>query len=281
MDTALLDVRGLAAHDFVRVPYPSALAACVKRAQGAWEAFCGLPDEEKRRFGYQPDTLLSGVGYQPPESGCDPKEHFHVRLSERQWLLIECLRVNLPEATAFVEAALTLCEEAKPFAREFVETAEEEFSIPHLLDDTWKLRDQWTLRFLHYMGGCEPGQAIAAQHLDKGAFTAHLYESDEGFERFTRDERWEPVPFGDGHTAIIAGFRLQYRSRCKLTAVCHRVVATERTARHGRYSIVLFFDCVNTPYYNKQKLGPMQQYPAGFNYGIPFPALATYFTEQT
>ena len=116
---------------------------------------------------------------------------------------------------------------------------------------------------------------------DKGAFTAHLYESDEGFERFTRDERWEPVPFGDGHTAIIAGFRLQYRSRCKLTAVCHRVVATERTARHGRYSIVLFFDCVNTPYYNKQKLGPMQQYPAGFNYGIPFPALATYFTEQT
>ena len=278
----MLDLRELSADDVVRVAYPARLASLVREAKEKADAFWELPQEVKEAFGYQSDTLVSGVGYQGPEDGSkDPKEHVHLRLNESAWLRAQCAKVNDPAVSEFVETGLALAEGLKPFAQEFVESAESEFSIPGLAKDTMSLADGWTFRFLRYQAGKRaPGEDIAAQHLDKGGFTLHLHESDSGFERLTRDGTWVPVAFGDGHTLIIAGARLQYRSRCRLTAVCHKVVANERTAVEGRTSIVCFFDFRNTPYYDKSKWGPMQGLPVGFNYDLPFVKYAQYFTEH-
>lgn len=277
-----MDVRALRSQDLVRVPYPAALKVRVLAAKKIWEKFYGLPDKVKRALDYQADTLVSGVGYQGPETGCDPKEHVHIRLSEASWLRMQASLTGNAIVIEFIEAALQLCEELKEFMREFLEAAEREFGIAGLVDDVMALADSWTLRFLHYLEGkCSPGEPLAAQHLDKGGLTGHLYESAPGFERLTRDREWEPISFGDGETVIIAGARLQHRTKGKIIAVCHRVVANERTARVGRDSIVCFFDMLNAAHYNKAKHGSMQSFKEGFNYPpAPFSAFDKLFTAQ-
>jgi len=78
------------------------------------------------------------------------------------------------------------------------------------------------------------------------------------------------MPVSGGETAIIPGMRLQYRSGNKLKAIYHRVVATEKTAKEGRFSVVCFVHLKNTPEYNKQKAGRLQEFMPGFNYDMPF-----------
>lgn len=278
MEAILADLRALKGQDFVRVSYPADLARLVQDTEKAWRAFCDLDDGTKRSFGYQPDKEKSGVGYQPPESGRDPKEHFHVRLSERAWLLERAGDLDNEAVTWFITSALDLAERLKPFSKtEFIEVAERDFDMPALTEDAMAAGDLWTLRFLRYLGGVEPGHPIAAEHVDKGAFTAHLYESDPGFERFTPQGTWEPVEFGSGETMIIAGLGLQYRSKCQLTAMHHRVVANEKTAVSGRISIVCFYDFRGQVYYNKPRWGPTQNFGAGFFYQMPFSEFQQYF----
>ena len=278
MEKVIQNLHQLVTHDIVRVKYPATLAMYVREAEEAWRDFIALPDEVKRSFGYKPDVLRSGVGYQGPETGRDPKEHFHVCLAEATWLKAQAVSMNHPVITKLIESALRLAEQAKPFIREdFLSTAEAEFVLPNLVQNGMNASDRWMLRFLHYFGGCKAGEIIAAEHIDKGPMTAHLYESDSGFERLTREGTWEPVTFGDSETAIIAGIGLQHRSKGRLNAVCHRVRANERTAKIGRNSIVLFIECDGIAHYDKEANGPMQGFPPGFFYDMPFEKLDSYF----
>jgi isopenicillin N synthase-like dioxygenase len=278
MEAMATDLAALKGQDFVRVPYPQELAQLVRETERLWREFCSLPREMKLAFGYQPDAEKSGVGYQPPESGRDPKEHVHVRLAERAWLRTQAKRLGNPVVTRFIESALALARAMQPFAQhEFLETAERDFHMPGLTSDAMNSAELWTLRFLNYLGGTALGEPIAAEHVDKGAFTAHLFESDSGFERYTQAGAWEPVEFGDGETMIIAGLGLQFRSRCLLKAMHHRVVANERTRSEGRTSIVCFFDFRGQVYYDKARYGPTQQFGAGHFYRMPFARFVEFF----
>lgn len=277
MKKSSLNVQGLEVQDLVRVRYPHELSKLVAEADIAWQEFCLLPMPEKNRYPYQIDASVSGVGYQSTSTTGDPKEHFHIRLSQSAWLLTEAEKTHNPVIIEFVDTALRLAEGLKPFARQFVESAEEEFELPALAKDIMAVCDEWTPRFLHYFAGAREGDEFAMQHTDKGCLTLHLHESHSGFEHLTREGLWQPIAFGKDETLVIAGLRLQYRSSCRLTAVCHRVVASEETARVGRNSIVCFFDCKNIPYYDKKRHGSTQNFPPGFNYGMPFETYKTLF----
>lgn len=114
------------------------------------------------------------------------------------------------------------------------------------------------------------GEEIASSHVDKSAFTLHLYESHPGLERLSYDGGWESMPVSEGETAIIPGMRLQYRSENRIKATCHRVVATETTAAVGRFSAVCFIHPKNTPEYDKASAGRLQEFGPGFNYTLPW-----------
>ena len=135
---------------------------------------------------------------------------------------------------------------------------------------------------MHYFGDQQAGAEIAAAHADKGGFTLHLYESDTGLQYYSQDEReWEEMPVDHSETVIIAAMQLQFRSEGEIKALYHRVVATERTAKIGRYSMVCFIPFEFTPQYNKNAYGSMQTHNAAFNYDISHDEFRKYFKAKT
>ncbi len=139
----------------------------------------------------------------------------------------------------------------------------------------------WFVRFLHYFGGRKEGDEIATPHVDKSGFTLHLYESDPGLQYLDFAKQWRDMPVSLGETAIIPGMRLQYRSQNRLKAIYHRVIATEKVAQQGRFSVVCFIHLKNTPEYNKQKAGRLQEFPPGFNYDMPFSEFSKLFISPS
>lgn len=271
-------------HGYMRLPYPPALKAAVAEAVSAWKAFCALPEEVKLHFTYTNDTTVgSGVGYELKKggNGVDVKENFHVRASQRPFLMAEAQKVG-PAALAFVTTALNINTHLLPFVREFSQMAELAYAMPGFEIDVCKAMPRWTLRFLHYFPTGDAAELMASHHPDKGGFTPHLWESAPGLERLTFDENpaertWVPMPFAHDETVIFPGLRMQHRSRCRLKATCHRVVANEQTAKEGRYSAVAFVDFLNTPYFDKLRVGRTQAFAPGFNYDMPFEEFKTYF----
>jgi isopenicillin N synthase-like dioxygenase len=277
MDTMTLSLEKLESSGYVTMKYPPALRAGVRSAMRAWRAFCSLDTDVKSRIGYSGDVNVSGNGYELKlESDFDRKEDFHVRVSARHSLVGEAARAG-HVAEEFVEAALDLNRLVRPLVREFAEAAQMQFGMRGLLDDVIAKEPEALIRFLHYFGDREPGDQLASQHVDKGGFTLHLYESDPGLEYLSMDGEWRPMQFSLEETAIIPGMRMQLRSENKLKATCHRVVSNEKTARAGRYSAVVFVDFAKTPYYDKTRLGRTQNYAEGFNYTMPFSEFETMF----
>jgi isopenicillin N synthase-like dioxygenase len=134
---------------------------------------------------------------------------------------------------------------------------------------------------LHYFGEREVGEVTASPHIDKGGFTLHLFETDQGLEYLDiKTREWHEMPIGKNETVIIAGARLQNYSENNLKALCHRVVANEKTRRDGRYSAVLFVDFATAPLYDKDKFGRLQGFSAGFNYDMPAQEFSKMFTER-
>jgi isopenicillin N synthase-like dioxygenase len=275
-----MNLQTLETAGFVRIPYPPALRAGVLEAVEAWKQFCLLPNGAKQLVTYSGDMNVSGVGYELKlEAGGtnDLKEDFHLRVSERH-LIEEDVRKAGPEAVEFMEKALALAPLMRPVIFGFAEAVEREYGMEGFLADTRDRMPRALIRFLHYFGGRQPGECLATPHVDKGGFTLHLHESHPGLQHLSfENERWEPMDFGEGETAIIPAMRMQYRSGSRLKATCHRVVANEETARTGRYSAVCFMDFANTPYYDKARLGRLQDQPAGFNYRMPFEEFSQLF----
>ncbi|MGH7174923.1 MAG: 2OG-Fe(II) oxygenase family protein [Minisyncoccia bacterium] len=274
-----MDIEELKREGHMYVSYPEDLRRGVEEAVEAWRAFCALPKEQKLKFPYSGDTNVSGNGYELKEGqSADLKENFHLRLSAKDELMRKAERVDDYLTPRFVEKALALNMLMGPMLRDFAAATERELSIEGFEEDVMTMQPQWLIRFLHYFGDRESGEEIAAPHNDKGGFTLHLYESAPGVERLTFDtKKWVPMDLPAGETVIFAGNGLQHRSRNQLRAVSHRVVATEESAKGGRYSAVCFFTFRNAKHFDKSRFGSQQIYPPGAFYDLSFPEFDKFF----
>lgn len=253
----------------LNVDYPDNLRDAVENAVDSWKDFCLLPREEKQAFTFLEDNHGDGAGYElKEEKGAkkDLKENFHVTLFQYPRLAEIANNRTFP----FLNDAKTLLDRMEPLILQFAANVEETYRVKGLVNEVFASKPYWILRYLHYFGDQQEGCEIAAPHADKGGFTLHLYESDEGLQHYCiRQRTWKPMPVGETQTVIIPAIQLQLLSKGELKALYHRVVATERTARIGRFSMVCFIPFQNTPMYNKKVYGSVQTHENGFNYDLP------------
>lgn len=274
MDTTLTELKELG---LINVDYPNPLRSAVDRAVHSWMEFCRLPREEKLAFNFIEDKHGDGAGYELKEekgSKKDLKENFHVTLIQHERLAAIANQRSFP----FLNDAKILLDRMEPLVLQFAQTVEEEYGVKGLLEEVKQGKQYWILRYLHYFENQSDGAEIAAPHADKGGFTLHLYESDEGLQYYCINERiWKPMPVDEKQTVIIPAVQLQLMSEGKLKALYHRVVATEKTARTGRYSMVCFIPLQKVPMYNKKAYGSIQTHDTGFNYSITHQEFAKLF----
>lgn len=263
----------------VNVDYPADLREAVGKAVASWKGFCELSKEDKCSFAFLEDSHGDGAGYELKEekgSKKDLKENFHVTLFQYDRLAEIANQRTFP----FLHDAKVLLDRMEPLILDFARKIEEEYEVSGLLDEVKMSKPYWILRYLHYFGDQAEGAEIAAPHADKGGFTLHLYESDEGLQYCSIQTRsWQPMPVDENQTVIIPAIQLQLRSEGKLKALYHRVVATEQTARKGRFSMVCFITLENTPRYNKKGYGSVQTHEVGFNYSLPHNEFKKLFSE--
>lgn len=261
----------------VNVDYPENLREDVERAVNSWKVFCDLPKEEKCAFAFFEDNHGDGAGYElKDEKGSkkDLKENFHVTLFQYERLAAIANNRTFP----FLHDAKILLDEIEPLVLQFAKEIEEDYNLEGLMEEVAISKPYWILRYLHYFGDQTEGSEIAAPHADKGGMTLHLYESDEGLQYYCIQIRqWYPMPVCEKQTVIIPAMQLQLRSEGNLKALYHRVVATEKTAQNGRFSMVCFIPFENTSKYNKKAFGSMQTHDSGFNYDMPHQEFSKFF----
>jgi len=264
-------IKNLQKNGFVSVPYPSKLRLAVMKAERSWEAFCSLPIEVKRKFSYS--NSGAGVGYEIKDGSGqngDIKENFDIALSDVVWL--ESCMLSLTENTLvarkFVEDALALVEVMKPFVFRFASEVEKGFGLNGFEAEIEEGSRFFFVRFIHYPPQKKKGESIAQAHLDQSGMTFHFFESSPGLECLTYEGRWIPMSVSKKQTVIIPDMQLQLKSKGKLRALWHRVVATTKTAKQGRYSAVSFIQFQKTQKYNKEKYGRLQEKEPGFNYDM-------------
>lgn len=273
------DLKQLHNTGLVNVRYPEDLRKVVERAVNSWKNFCHLPHASKSAYSFLEDEHGDGAGYELKEKKGlkkDLKENFHISLHQYERIA----KIASNQTFPFLSDAKILLDKIEPLVMTFANGVERDYHISKFAQETITSKPYWTLRYLHYFGDQEIGSELAVPHVDKGAFTLHLYESDEGLEYFCINERvWKPMPMAENQTVIIPGIQSQWMSD-KLTGLCHRVRATEKTSRLGRFSMVCFISFQNIPMYNKKKFGNMQSHPVGFNYLLPHQKLAKFFIPK-
>lgn len=263
----------------VRVTYPKNLQDAVASAVKAWKHFCALPEETRARFKYNSAGGM-GVGYELKKTAgtcLDLKEDFHYTSGMREWLASAADAVGNRHASDVVATANSLLNLLTPFIIAFAQQVEKEFLLDGFAQEIADSQNVWFVRFLHYFGDRKVGDEIATSHADKSGFTLHLYESSPGLQFLDFKKQWKDVKMTHKDTVIIPGMRLQYRSHNTLKALFHRVVATRTTAQTGRFAMVCFVHLKNTPQYNKQGAGRLQEFTPGFNYSMSFQDFAKLF----
>lgn len=277
MHTSIDELRALG---LVNIDYPEDLRQTVIKAVDSWINFCRLPQEEKCAFTFLEDDRGDGAGYELKEevgSKKDLKENFHVTLYQYKRLAKIANNRSFP----FLNDAKILLDRMETLIVQFAKTIESDYQIEGFVDEVIACKPYWILRYLHYFGNQPEGAEIAAPHMDKGGFTLHLYESDDGLEYFCiQDRQWKPMPVNEKQTVIIPAMQLQLWSKGQLKGLYHRVVANDRTAKTGRFSMVCFipFQCI--PKYNKKVYGSMQVHTKGFNYDISHQEFSQLFEQQ-
>jgi isopenicillin N synthase-like dioxygenase len=269
---------------FVGVAYPDALRKAVMEAMISWKGFCSLPEEVRSSFPYSNEG--AGVGYERKGKDTpspDPKENFDSALGGKEWLDQVCRRIDNPKVDEFVSAALSLNAQLKPFITAFAGKLEEAFGVPGFAAEVEQSENAYFCRFIHYFGDRAPGEETAGAHPDQSGFTLHLFESDPGLQCFTFEGSWEDMPVSETETVIIPSMQLQLLSKGRLKALTHRVIATESTAKTGRYSAVCFVQLANTPKYDKNTHGRLQKMVIdrgpGFNYKMVHEDFAELFQK--
>lgn len=251
--------------DYLEIGYQSDLRQQVATTAAIWQEFCGLPLEEKRSL--TPDTDSDsgyGSGYEIKDGSGnkgDRKENCDITLA-----MGKRLNPTHPTAQAFLRSAVELVYMIQPTVIQCARFYEEGFNVAGLVDELQNADHPFFIRFLHYFGGRKPGDELATPHVDKGGATPHLYESAPGFQWLDRDGVWQDISSSPESTIVLPGMQMQLRSEGRLTATCHRVIATEETAETGRFSVVCFVDLPKTPKYDKARWGRLQEFQAGFNY---------------
>ncbi|MBP9756985.1 MAG: hypothetical protein KBD06_00105 [Candidatus Pacebacteria bacterium] len=256
-----MQVAKLRTDGFVTLQYPTQLRRQVEDAMVAWKRFCDLPYDEKAKL--SGGDRIKDHGYMlrkddGPKS--DDKELFHLIKRNMPALLVQADTVQDRAAVRFVHAVDVLIDAVMPHVVQFARDCENEYDMPGFASDVAESGHEWTFRFLNY----RPGRPImAAEHVDRGGFTLHLYESAQGGQYFGHDGSWHEWPVDHDHTIIFPSMNLQHRSQCKLKGLCHRVVANDETIRTGRQSMVAFIDFLHTHQFNKYGGKRMQDFGPG------------------
>ena len=269
-----MNIETLDTHGFVAVRYPIHLRMRVQEAMNAWIRFCELPQHEKNMlaggdriedFGY----MLRG----DRAANADSKELFHLLQARERELMAKAEGVTDRRAVEFIRAVDVLIHSTKDLVREFAENVEARYRCTGFIDEVMNSSHLWTFRFLHYFGG----EMLANAHADRLGFTLHLHESDSGGEYLGFDGAWKPWPVNHEQTIIFPSIGLQHRTESQVKALWHRVVPTEKTKADGRYAMVAFIDFPQAREWDKHKYPRVQDFAPGFNYGMPFSKLDSYF----
>ncbi|MDA8611408.1 hypothetical protein N9L18_00905 [Candidatus Pacebacteria bacterium] len=252
---------------FVDIEYSQPLRDAVLRMEESWRTFCSLPEEAKMTFPYSKES--AGVGYelkQEKGKSLDLKENFNFTIGRYGWLMNSARKSGLLEAIDLVNRCRDVALELQPEVESFAEEVEQKLGVDGFAKETVRSVDTYYVRLIHYFGDREVGEETATSHTDKSGFTFHLYENTPGLQRLTYDGEWVDMAVSDGRTQIIPNMQLQYRTKGDLKATCHRVIATEKSAKEGRYAAVCFVMLKDTPKYDKEAAGRLQEREPGFNY---------------
>ncbi len=254
---------------FVSLSYPPALRDAVDRTIESWKEFCALSEDIKKGLPYSNNS--DGVGYELKDgkgTKADRKENFDVTTAGVDWLKKNASGIKNDAALKFVQDATSLVGIMKPLILDFAQEVETTFGITGFRDEVKESEAAFFVRFIHYFGDREISEETATAHTDQSGFTLHLFESHAGLQCLTPAKKWIDMPVSEGETVIIPAMQLQLRSEGKLKALCHRVIANPETAKTGRYSAVCFIQLKNTPKYDKEKHGRLQEKEPGFNYSL-------------
>lgn len=271
---------------YVGIQYPKELRTAVTEMMELWRQFCSLPDAEKQAFTYSNGS--AGVGYEKKGAGTtgpshDQKENFDITSAGLSWISQHGLSVAGDEhsvAHMFLSKAALLVGKLKDPVLAFARYVEHTCDLAGFEAEVAKRDHAYFLRFIHYFDGVNVGIETAEAHTDQSGFTLHLYESAPGLQYLDFNKVWQPMPVTEGETVIIPSMQLQHRSKGVATALVHRVISTEETARVGRYSAVCFIQ-LGGPVYNKVKgrLQDLHKQNLGFNYGMPHEEFQNFFME--
>jgi len=266
MNTSITDLK---TKGFVILSYPTNLRSSVSKTIESWKKFCSLPIETKKGLPYSNSAY--GVGYELKDGSGnkgDRKENFDVTIAGSAWLEKHAKNIKNPIAFEFIENATALVTVLKPIVLNFARQSQEAFNIKGFVDEVEQSEDAFFVRFIHYFGNREIAEETATAHADQSGFTLHLFESAHGLQCLSYDGKWIEMPVSDGETVIIPAIQMQLRSKNELKALCHRVVANQETSEAGRYSAVCFVQLKNTPKYDKETHGRLQEKKPGFNYDL-------------
>jgi isopenicillin N synthase-like dioxygenase len=255
---------------FVAMEYPETLSRPVEIAVKSWKRFCDLSLEVKRGLPYSNGG--TGVGYEFKNgigNKADNKENFDVTVAGQDWIEDNVERIHNPLALDFVRNSTNLVGVMKPLVLEFARQVEKVYKIRGFVKEVEASEMSFFVRFIHYFGDRKPHEETASAHVDQSGFTLHLFESEKGLQCLTYRKQWINMPVSKGKTVIIPAMQLQLRSKGELRVLCHRVIATEKTAKTGRYSAVCFIQLKNTPKYDKDRCGRLAEKKPGFNYSLP------------
>lgn len=272
------NITDLKTRGFFELTYPRDLRQAVITAIESWKQFCDLPTSVKKGLPYSNNA--DGVGYELKDgvgNKADRKENFDVAIAGAQWLNSHLSEIDSEAAVKFIQDATALVSILKPTILEFARQAEEAFTIDNFVNEVDQGEDVFFVRFIHYFGDRDVGEETATAHNDQSGFTLHLFESHPGLQCLTSDRNWIDMPVSEGQTVIIPSMQMQLRTEGKLKALPHRVIATPETALSGRYSAVCFVQLKNTPKYDKDTHGRLQEKEPGFNYDMSHPEFSKLF----
>jgi isopenicillin N synthase-like dioxygenase len=254
---------------YIDVPYKRFVtSAHVREMLALWKDFCLLGLYQKQRH-----IMTHEGGYEyKDQASRDYKENFHFSLA----YTIDIEKEKIEERSFLIYAKFFL-EKLIPLVRSIgtqIEWVGEADMSKLMVKDP----SRWTLRFLHYPPWDQPLDLIRADpHPDK-YFTIHITETAPGLQVLWKG-KWHNVATQKGHFLAYAGLNGQYYSNCKVPALCHQVVNSEKTRKKGRFAIILFVPFGKVEY-DKATFGSAQdQFPNGENYGMSFAKFSRFFVE--
>jgi isopenicillin N synthase-like dioxygenase len=266
-----VDMLRFGSHGMAFVNYSAMLHTQLSLTVRYWQEFCALPLEVKQTFLYTNDS--AGFGYEFKTGAGrkrDKKENFDVTNVAYEQALKILRRHSNPTVPLFVLNTFALVRMLREQIYEFAEQLDVDLGMGGIADEVDN-DEAYFVRFIHYFEGSAPGDELANAHVDQSGMTFHLYESDPGFQCLSYSrKKWRSMDFKDGYSLVIPNMQMQLWSEGAVKAMCHRVVASQRTAKHGRFSAVCFVQFPGIPKYDKSKHGRLQEKNPGFNYNMPF-----------